>query len=272
MTDYISIHAPHARSDYERSACYRECFNFNPRSSCEERLDHTVINDQIGIFQSTLLMRGATGNLASGSDVTWISIHAPHARSDCRLSPCPAEAGYFNPRSSCEERRPSCTRVEVQETISIHAPHARSDLFSSFQILRKLIHFNPRSSCEERQSLFALSPYPLNFNPRSSCEERQVLSFPQCIDFRISIHAPHARSDQIDEQVKQAITQFQSTLLMRGATEGEPGIDDVQEFQSTLLMRGATTRIPSSSRSSSYFNPRSSCEERRMRKGARMRR
>ena len=55
---------------------------------------------------------------------------------------------------------------------------------------------------------------------------------------------------------------FQSTLLMRGATTGAAGVAASFVFQSTLLMRGAT---PSSGLCSihSYFNPRSSCEERR---------
>ena len=55
--------------------------------------------------------------------------------------------------------------------------------------------FNPRSSCEERRCFQHFDFCWINFNPRSSCEERQVCAlkpFEQC---RISIHAPHARSD-----------------------------------------------------------------------------
>ena len=37
-----------------------------------------------GIFQSTLLMRGATQCIFKGYKGHDISIHAPHARSDCR--------------------------------------------------------------------------------------------------------------------------------------------------------------------------------------------
>ena len=56
----------------------------------------------------------------------------------------------------------------------------------------------------------------------------------------ISIHAPHARSDR--------------TMHIGGS--------DRSQFQSTLLMRGAT-RLPSTARASAQnFNPRSSCEER----------
>ncbi len=55
-------------------------------------------------FQSTLLMRGATSLILHKDTVTLISIHAPHARSDCLLLPELLPADHFNPRSSCEER------------------------------------------------------------------------------------------------------------------------------------------------------------------------
>ena len=80
----ISIHAPHARSDWPTSPQrFEEMSNFNPRSSCEERLKRAK-------------------KLIKFDD---ISIHAPHARSDRRSSSYrTASLGYFNPRSSCEER------------------------------------------------------------------------------------------------------------------------------------------------------------------------
>ena len=56
----------------------------------------------------------------------------------------------------------------------------------------------------------------------------------------ISIHAPHARSDASQPSCTPDVPTFQSTLLMRGATS---------------MSRPACPMI-------SYFNPRSSCEER----------
>ena len=79
----ISIHAPHARSDDKT---------------------HKMIHDAYR-FQSTLLMRGATVNKPICLRSIVISIHAPHARSDKCPLPSPAHSSYFNPRSSCEERR-----------------------------------------------------------------------------------------------------------------------------------------------------------------------
>ena len=58
------------------------------------------------IFQSTLLMRGATSSTCA---------------QDCGKS-------YFNPRSSCEERRARRRHLNPKIRISIHAPHARSDV------------------------------------------------------------------------------------------------------------------------------------------------
>ena len=55
--------------------------------------------------------------------------------------------------------------------------------------------FNPRSSCEERHDNSSSLDYPLHFNPRSSCEERPI-----------------------SELSVSSLFEFQSTLLMRGAT------------------------------------------------------
>ena len=167
-----------------------------------------------------------------------ISIHAPHARSDARRLLAHGVRRYFNPRSSCEERRPFAPLtsshcgfqstllmrgatltwdiVHIGDVISIHAPHARSD---SRTISRRLTHsnFNPRSSCEERHSMMA-------FWKSSSL--------------------------------------FQSTLLMRGATGRKamrPGRALYFNPRSSCEERrdAEQRRLPRAD-----FNPRSSCEER----------
>ena len=79
--------------------------------------------------------------------------------------------------------------------------------------------------------------------------------------FFISIHAPHARSDDELDAALQAL------LISIHAPHARSDADllklraEETKFQSTLLMRGATTstRI---FRMLAYFNPRSSCEER----------
>ena len=167
----ISIHAPHARSDGQcRPLPGIQC-DFNPRSSCEERLD-----DQSGCISS----RG-------------ISIHAPHARSDWRWLPHRAKPPkfqstllmrgatvwvgkdqYMYPFQSTLLMRGATPRYGTPAhplPISIHAPHARSDPTSSCRAGRSR-HFNPRSSCEERRKRSRESMLLTDFNPRSSCEER----------------------------------------------------------------------------------------------------
>ena len=79
------------------------------------------------IFQSTLLMRGATFSSPADIGGWFISIHAPHARSD--------SAGHGGAH---------------WQHISIHAPHARSDVILSLASRSSRYYFNPRSSCEER--------------------------------------------------------------------------------------------------------------------------
>ena len=167
---------------------------FNPRSSCEERPRDIDVVIAKFLFQSTLLMRGATVCFCVTLRRFDISIHAPHARSDPEVSIHTPSPWYFNPRSSCEER-----------------PHC-----SAFLILYQ--YFNPRSSCEERLRLLGNLCARCHFNPRSSCEERLDEAQLKERAAMISIHAPHARSDARDIDVVIAKFLFQSTLLMRGAT------------------------------------------------------
>ena len=99
---------------------------FNPRSSCEERL-----------------------NVPNLIDKFIISIHAPHARSDAALHSDiqPGEISIHAPHARSD---PDELDDKVGKGISIHAPHARSDKVRRIEANAVLAHFNPRSSCEER--------------------------------------------------------------------------------------------------------------------------
>ena len=145
-------------------------------------------------FQSTLLMRGATGGDGLTIEVKLdISIHAPHARSDA-----------FRRR---DERIPR---------ISIHAPHARSDK----HVMR-----------DSRAGSY--------FNPRSSCEER-LCDCPRCLYVSQFQSTLLMRGATICPLIYRQYSRFQSTLLMRGATSTHLTLRQNAIFQSTLLMRGAT--------------------------------
>ena len=105
LTDVISIHAPHARSDLERfdSSPEGQIFQSTLLMRGATRAAETPALYPM-LFQSTLLMRGATRCCNNQPVEPHISIHAPHARSDVKL----------------RNGRPAAL-------ISIHAPHARSD-------------------------------------------------------------------------------------------------------------------------------------------------
>ena len=186
-------------------------------------------------------MRGATAREQEAAQGAQISIHAPHARSDS--SSAARASGYtdFNPRSSCEERRSGRMSLPEQN------------------------HFNPRSSCEERHDSDKTKYLTKNFNPRSSCEERHDSDFMTYEPLYISIHAPHARSDDYNPQESGDIQISIHAPHARSDMLNYRRIATGQEFQSTLLMRGATSS-PLEGRFFPIcdFNPRSSCEERRL--------
>ena len=169
----------------------------------------------------------------------------------------------FNPRSSCEERRIKARTQKMHEQISIHAPHARSDkspvklvavtvLFQSTLLMRGA---TGRSSHRLHRRAY--------FNPRSSCEERRSAvkrSAQTSTRFQSTLLMREATLPVPLPSLRQI---FQSTLLMRGATIAEKyGVSINTVFQSTLLMRGATSVMPKDGIYSINFNPRSSCEER----------
>ena len=148
----------------------------------------------VKIFQSTLLMRGAT--LYSGANARGvnISIHAPHARSDDVLALDCRPACDFNPRSSCEERhQDGATGYDIV-------------VFQSTLLMRGATSVQPGRSRVHS-----------NFNPRSSCEERlQIRHVARHVDiFQATLLMRGATTRFSISSIRST---FQSTLLMRGAT------------------------------------------------------
>ena len=102
-------------------------------------------------FQSTLLMRGATCTKYQLAADSYISIHAPHARSDGRGSRAPYARLPISIHAP-HARSDAADNVDgIYASISIHAPHARSDYCLGL-VSSGRYYFNPRSSCEERQA------------------------------------------------------------------------------------------------------------------------
>ena len=170
----ISIHAPHARSDLRFAGTLITNYHFNPRSSCEERRILFGHHGDHKKFQSTLLMRGAT----------WQSLQT--AQSKIFQSTLLMRGATQQHGATAEGRR-----------ISIHAPHARSDIFGSILIILST-NFNPRSSCEERPIGAAKASPAIKFQSTLLMRGATINLLKEVQQLSISIHAPHARSDLRD--------------------------------------------------------------------------
>ena len=145
-----------------------------------------------------------------------ISIHAPHARSD--HNPCSCHTFCIISIHAPHARSdPTLTNHATFGHISIHAPHARSALTHTPFFIR-LSHFNPRSSCEERLEILPRSCALPRFQSTLLMRGATGCFYLFYSTQKISIHAPHARSDTRDALIVPVVITFQSTLLMRGAT------------------------------------------------------
>ena len=170
------------------------------------------------LFQSTLLMRGATLPSLSSGSIFFVFQSTLLMRGATQAAIQPELLKLFQSTLLMRGATTAQDLLRRLLRISIHAPHARSDW-----------------------ALYNLGERPLiNFNPRSSCEERHVTGEIDVSLIAISIHAPHARSDGSSPRSDSSRYLFQSTLLMRGATPPSSFSTVSLPFQSTLLMRGAT--------------------------------
>ena len=82
-------------------------------------------------------------------------------------------------------------------------------------------------------------------------------------DLSISIHAPHARSDETYAYTSGGEGEFQSTLLMRGATCSSCGAMRLRRISIHAPHARSDTKAGQATLDLTNFNPRSSCEERR---------
>ena len=145
------------------------------------------------VFQSTLPMRGATIITKRLSLKAKISIHAPHAGSDCNEKSCSFYAKFQSTLPMRGATRYTW-RDGIECRISIHAPHAGSDTppLPEGNTTAISIHApHAGSDCRINRE----KTLQHNFNPRSPCGERLKRSCQSSMTFLISIHAPHAGSD-----------------------------------------------------------------------------
>ena len=147
-------------------------------------------------FQSTLLMRGATGPV-----ILYYAVY--HT---------------FQSTLLMRGATPLVDARLANRGISIHAPHARSDLLTAYMVYC-IMYFNPRSSCEERRMPGAITRAVDGFQSTLLMRGATRPSQRYYHYHHISIHAPHARSDEDLAVWRGLFCRFQSTLLMRGATK-----------------------------------------------------
>ncbi len=126
------------------------------------------------------------------------------------------------------------------------------------------IDFNPRPPCGERRGASTMRVLcAVRFQstpPMRGATKKFGEIFPI---MRISIHAPHAGSDDTAFLLSDCFLQFQSTPPMRGATLSRSFYKFFPcGFQSTPPMRGATVWHKKRASSISNFNPRPPCGER----------
>ncbi len=144
------------------------------------------------IFQSTLLMRGATSSARLSRYCPHISIHAPHARSDpfpAVLVPSP-EISIHAPHARSDSTTDSRFTSRI---ISIHAPHARSDRVNPYG----LEWWGFQSTLLMRGATTQLIDKWEGFKFQSTLLMRGATLHSSYVNtfLNISIHAPHARSD-----------------------------------------------------------------------------
>ena len=144
--------------------------DFNPLSSCEERLVPEYNSRILCYFNPLSSCEERRYLLCEWGTMNRISIHSPRVRRDHKViaSNLSKEISIHSPRV----RRDSCSwQYGYNSTISIHSPRVRRDWTASND-LPWVCNFNPLSSCEERRNPDLHLDVHINFNPLSSCEER----------------------------------------------------------------------------------------------------
>ena len=131
--------------------------------------------------------------------------------------------------------------MALQAWISIHAPLAGRDL-SPISPAPPPRYFNPRAPCGARPTRsLSRGVRRRDFNPRAPCGARPRSGGAGRILPAISIHAPLAGRDMVQQCQLRPLSAFQSTRPLRGATQYSDSRLVGCQFQSTRPLRGATS-------------------------------
>ena len=214
---HISIHAPHARSDASRPGRAGTSTYFNPRSSCEERLAGicSVKGDLIYFNpRSSCEERRRFTNCAS---MAWTFQSTLLMRGATRWMRAFDHCGRFQStllmRGATLHRQGILVHLVFQSTLLMRgATSIRNSpgVSSSFQSTLLMRGATPRWRHAGRRAEISIHA------PHARSDQAAGLMVPPVA---ISIHAPHARSDKLTPlPLRRGVSSFQSTLLMRGAT------------------------------------------------------
>ena len=183
-------------------------------------------------------MRGATRRICLGRCIAKISIHTPHAGSDCTSPRLPPLSRHFNPHSPCGERH-------------LLGHVGTRDL--SFQSTLPMRGATRWSRCAR--------PRPSNFNPHSPCGERRYRGRISMRWMWISIHTPHAGSDWI-----MAVLSAISSISIHTPHAGSDYARTPSRHTSTISIHtphaGSDTGNRENRIHEPNFNPHSPCGER----------
>ena len=125
-------------------------------------------------FQSTRPMRGATTLDDLRGSGSLVSIHAPHAGRDPRISRSGISRRQFQSTRPMRGATTQALNTHRGLVVSIHAPRVGRDNCRTSAISASM-SFNPRAPCGARHGLTVFVPFPHG----------------------VSIHAPHAGRDPL---------------------------------------------------------------------------
>ena len=119
--------------------------------------------------------------------------------------------------------------------------------------------FNPRAPCGARLHLLEMQLAECEFQSTRPVRGATSLIALLSVLCYVSIHAPRAGRDPINQTATTGRKEFQSTRPMRGATSYKRDGAAVKKFQSTRPMRGATSLTFLFPPYLICFNPRAPC-------------
>ena len=235
-------------------------YDFNPHSPCGERPKLNRRVSSMHSFQSTLPLRGATGDVAEWFAESVISIHTPLAGSDRRrVVLCPAAGisihtplagsdgrrrtsgrgrSYFNPHSPCGERPSKAeNRKEAKAFQSTLPLRGATDFLRATGFVDEFQSTLPLRGATKPWSRVRLTTRFQSTLPLRGATWPLMYQLPSCMSFQSTLPLRGATSVGIEWS---DLDLFQSTLPLRGATSSIRVCGNSELFQSTLPLRGAT--------------------------------